>query len=82
MMEYVSGGELFYHLTKTKGFGEERSRFYGAEIAVAIGFLHQHNVVYRDLKVCIRSFHLQPKICHHDRTTECVLRISSVEIFK
>ena len=54
MMEYVSGGELFYHLTKTKGFGEERSRFYGAEISVAIGFLHQHNVVYRDLKVCIR----------------------------
>ena len=50
-MEYVSGGELFYHLTKTRGFGEERSRFYSAEITLAIGFLHQHNIVYRDLKV-------------------------------
>ena len=51
VMEYVSGGELFYHLTKTRGFGEERSRFYGAEITLAVGFLHQHSIVYRDLKV-------------------------------
>jgi RAC serine/threonine-protein kinase len=51
VMEYVSGGELFYHMTKSKGFGEERSRFYGAEITVAIGFLHENNIVYRDLKL-------------------------------
>ena len=43
-------------MTKSKGFGEERSRFYGAEITVAIGFLHENNIVYRDLKVhCIKD---------------------------
>ena len=54
-MEYVSGGELFYHLTKTKGFGEERARFYGAEITLAIGYLHENSVVYRDLKVSFQN---------------------------
>jgi len=51
-MEYVNGGELFYHLSKVRVFPEERTRFYGAEIISALGYLHQNNIVYRDLKVC------------------------------
>jgi len=50
-MEYVNGGELFYHLSKVRVFPEERTRFYGAEIISALGYLHQNNIVYRDLKV-------------------------------
>ncbi len=50
-MEYVNGGELFFHLSKVRIFSEERTRFYGAEIIAALGYLHGHNVVYRDLKV-------------------------------
>ncbi len=51
VMEYVNGGELFFHLSRERVFSEERTRFYGAEITLAIEYLHTLGVVYRDLKV-------------------------------
>lgn len=51
VMEYVNGGELFFHLSRERIFSEERTRFYGAEITLALGYLHSQNVVYRDLKL-------------------------------
>jgi len=51
VMEYVNGGELFYHLSKVRVFSEDRTRFYGAEIISALNYLHEHNIVYRDLKL-------------------------------
>lgn len=51
VMEYVNGGELFVHLSKLRVFSEDRTRFYGAEIISALGYLHEHNIVYRDLKL-------------------------------
>lgn len=51
VMEYVNGGELFVHLSKVRVFSEDRTRFYGAEIISALGYLHEHNIVYRDLKL-------------------------------
>jgi len=50
-MEYVNGGELFFHLSRERVFAEERTKFYGAEIISALGYLHENNIVYRDLKV-------------------------------
>lgn len=50
-MEYVNGGELFFHLSRERVFSEERTRFYGAEIISALGYLHENDIVYRDLKV-------------------------------
>ncbi|XP_024282546.1 serine/threonine-protein kinase Sgk2 isoform X3 [Oncorhynchus tshawytscha] len=50
VMDYVNGGELFYHLQREHCFSEPRARFYTAELASAIGYLHSHNIVYRDLK--------------------------------
>ena len=49
-MEYVSGGELIYHLQKSFVFNEVRARFYTAEIVIALEYLHSINVVYWDLK--------------------------------
>ncbi|KAK4471858.1 hypothetical protein MN116_005247 [Schistosoma mekongi] len=51
VMEYVNGGELFFHLQRDRVFSEERAKFYGAEITLALGYLHNQNVVYRDLKL-------------------------------
>ncbi|XP_043466380.1 RAC-beta serine/threonine-protein kinase B [Leptopilina heterotoma] len=51
VMEYVNGGELFFHLSRTRIFGEERTRFYGAEIISALGYLHSQGIIYRDLKL-------------------------------
>lgn len=51
VMEYVNGGELFFHLSRDRVFSEDRTRFYGAEITLAIQYLHELGVIYRDLKV-------------------------------
>lgn len=51
VMEYVNGGELFFHLSRDKVFSEARSRFYGAEITLALKYLHEKKIVYRDLKL-------------------------------
>lgn len=42
--------QLFFHLQKERSFSESRSRFYAAEIASALGYLHKNNIIYRDLK--------------------------------
>uniref|UniRef100_A0A671NJ66 Serine/threonine-protein kinase Sgk1 n=1 Tax=Sinocyclocheilus anshuiensis TaxID=1608454 RepID=A0A671NJ66_9TELE len=50
VLDYVNGGELFYHLQRERVFLEPRARFYAAEIASALGYLHSLHIVYRDLK--------------------------------
>ena len=43
-------GELFQHLKKNGPFSEQKSRFYIAEVILAIEYLHQRNIIFRDLK--------------------------------
>jgi len=50
VLDFCSGGELFFHLGRAGRFSEGRGRFYTAEIALALGHLHTKSVVYRDLK--------------------------------
>ena len=45
------GGELYYQLFKKRRFSEEQTRFYVAEIVLAVGFLHANEFIYRDLKL-------------------------------
>mmetsp|Transcript_2829 Transcript_2829/g.3187 ORF Transcript_2829/g.3187 Transcript_2829/m.3187 type:complete len:529 (-) Transcript_2829:611-2197(-) len=50
VLDYLNGGELFFHLKNAKRFSEPRAQLYAAEITLALGHLHSLNIVYRDLK--------------------------------
>ena len=49
-MDFLNGGELFYHLRKDQKFSERRACFYAAQLVEALRCLHQNGVIYRDLK--------------------------------
>lgn len=50
IMEYVIGGEIFSHLRRAGKFPNDVTRFYTAQIILALEYLHSKDVVYRDLK--------------------------------
>jgi serum/glucocorticoid-regulated kinase 2 len=50
VLDYFTGGELFFHLKSNGRFGEDQAKFYAAEITLALGELHRNTIVYRDLK--------------------------------
>jgi protein-serine/threonine kinase len=50
-MEYMPGGELFFHLRNSRKFGEQAALFYASEVLLALEYLHDElGVIYRDLK--------------------------------
>lgn len=73
IMNFVNGGELFFHLKRARKFKEDRARFYAAEICLALQHLHTHEYIYRDLKpenilmtkdghVCLTDFGLAKEL--------------------
>ncbi|CAD6920889.1 unnamed protein product [Tilletia controversa] len=50
VMDFVPGGELFTLLRKSQRFPHPVAKFYAAEVALAIDYLHQNGFIYRDLK--------------------------------
>lgn len=50
VMQFMRGGELFFHLKENRKFPEPQTRFYAAQIFLALEHLHEQNIVYRDLK--------------------------------
>jgi len=49
-MDYVPGGDLFYHLKRFGAFNEHYVQFYAAELSLALQYLHELGIVYRDVK--------------------------------
>lgn len=50
VMEYAAGGDLMMHI-HADVFSEERATFYAACVVLGLEFLHEHKIVYRDLKL-------------------------------
>jgi len=50
VLSFENGGELFTHLRKSRRFTEPMSRFYCAQVVLAFEYLHNLDIVYRDLK--------------------------------
>lgn len=49
-MQFKEGGELYRHLRKNGTFTEDATRFYAAQILCALCYLHENNIMYRDMK--------------------------------
>lgn len=50
LLEYAIGGELFTYLRRAGRFPLGTTKFYAAEIVCALEYMHNLNIVYRDLK--------------------------------
>lgn len=51
VIEFVRGGDLMFHMQRQRRLPEEHARFYSAEISLALNFLHERGIIYRDLKL-------------------------------
>ncbi|VDD83199.1 unnamed protein product [Mesocestoides corti] len=51
VIEFINGGDLMYHMQRHLRLPEEYAKFYAAEICIALNFLHERQIVYRDLKL-------------------------------
>lgn len=50
VLDYCPGGDLSLHLVNKGTFTEDETRFYLAELILAMEYLHSKDVIYRDLK--------------------------------
>lgn len=51
VMPFIKGGELYRIFKSYKRFSEDVVRFYAAQIALAVGYLHGKGIMHRDLKL-------------------------------
>lgn len=50
IMEYLPGGDMMTLLTRKETLTEDEARFYIAESILAIGSIHRHSYIHRDIK--------------------------------
>jgi len=49
-MDLLSGGDLRYHISRTKRFTETQVKFFIAAVLTGLEYVHGNNIIHRDLK--------------------------------
>ena len=50
ILDYLSGGDLRFHLKKRIIFTEKQSKFFLANLLLSLEYIHTHNIIHRDIK--------------------------------
>ena len=50
IMDYLTGGDLRYHLCLKSNYTEEQGKFFIACIILSLEYIHNNNIIHRDLK--------------------------------
>ena len=49
-MDYLTGGDLRYHLCERKTFTEEQTKFFMGCIILGLEYIHTNSIIHRDIK--------------------------------
>ena len=50
VMDLLTGGDLRYHIAKKKRFSERETKFFIANMLLALEYIHSKNIIHRDIK--------------------------------
>ena len=50
VMDYLSGGDLRYHICRYRRFDEETTKFFVACLVQGLEYIHEKNIIHRDIK--------------------------------
>ena len=50
VMDFLSGGDLRFHISRHKKFSEEQTRFFICGLILALEYIHSNNIIHRDIK--------------------------------
>lgn len=50
LMDFLSGGDLRYHICKYRKFTEKQSKFFISNIILGLEYIHSKKIIHRDIK--------------------------------